>query len=256
MESTGKNVLELNWSTFLLEIINFLILVWILKHFFYKPVLAVIARRHRSIEESLNDANTLHEDAEALRVQYENRLAEWEKERQAAQSSLDNEIETERARRMVALRATLGEEREKARVIEQRALETSRLRAEETALAQGVQFSTRLLSVAAGPELEQRLLDLLLKELSALPPKQLSTLRAAAGKSTDRILVASAYPLDDDMRLSLESTLASVLAVTTPFHYEQDKDLLAGLRVTMGSWVLRANLQDELKSFAELAHES
>ena len=112
--------MELNWSTFLLEIINFLILVWILKHFFYKPVLNVIARRRRSIEKSLNDANTLHEDAEALRVQYENRLAEWEKERQAAHTSLDKEIETERARRMEALRTTLGEEREKARVIEQR----------------------------------------------------------------------------------------------------------------------------------------
>jgi len=248
--------LELNWSTFLLEIINFLILVWILKHFFYKPVLNVIARRRRSIEESLNDANTLHEDAEALRVQYENRLAEWEKERQAAYTTLDKEIETERARRMEALRATLGEEREKAQIIEQRRLEASRLRAEEMALAQGAQFSTRLLSVAAGPELEQRLLDLLLKELTALPPKQLSTLRAAASKTADRILVASTYPLNDDTRLSLESTLGSVLEVTTPFHYEQDKELLAGLRVTMGSWVLRANLQDELKSFAELAHES
>jgi len=248
--------LELNWSTFLLEIINFLILVWILKHFFYKPVLNVIARRRRSIEASLNDANTLHEDAEALRVQYENRLAEWEKERQAAQSSLDKEIEAERAQRMEALRTMLGEEREKARIIEQRALEASRLRTEETALAQGAQFATRLLSVAAGPELEQRLLDLLLKELTALPPKQLSTLRAAAGKTADRILVASTYPLNDATRLSLENTLASVLAVTPPFHYEQDKELLAGLRITMGSWVLRANLQDELKSFAELAHET
>jgi F-type H+-transporting ATPase subunit b len=248
--------LELNWSTFLLEIINFLILVWILKHFFYKPVLNVIAGRRRSIEKSLNDANTLHEDAEALRARYENRLAEWEKERQAAHMSLDNEIETERARRMEILRATLAEEREKARVIEQRALEASRLRAEETALAQGVQFATRLLSLTAGPELEQRLLDLLLKELTALAPRQLSTLRAAAGKTVDRILVVSAYPLDDDARLSLERMLASVLAVTAPFYYEQDKDLLAGLRVTMGSWVLRANLQDELKSFAEFAHES
>jgi F-type H+-transporting ATPase subunit b len=247
--------MELNWSTFVLEIINFLILVWILKHFFYQPVLNVIARRRRSIEKTLNDAKTLHEDAEALRVQYENRLAEWEKERQAAQSSLDKDIETERAQRMEALQTTLGEEREKARVIEQRALETSRLHAEETALAQGAQFSARLLSLAAGVELEQRLLDLLLKELTALPPKQLSTLRAAAGKTTDRILVASAYPLDDDTRLSLERMLASVLEVTPPFHYEQDKDLMAGLRVTMGSWVLRANLQDELKSFAELAHE-
>jgi F-type H+-transporting ATPase subunit b len=248
--------LELNWSTFLLEIINFLILVWILKHFFYKPVLNVIARRRRSIEKSLNDANTLHEDAEALRVRYENRLSEWEKERQAAQSSLDKEIETERARRMEALRAALDEEREKAQVIEQRALEANRLRAEETALTQGAQFSTRLLSVAAGPELEHRLLDLLLNELTALPPERLSTLRAAAGKTADRILVASAYPLDDDTRLSLERMLGSVLEVTPPFHYEQDKDLLAGLRVTMGSWVLRANLQDELKSFSELAHEA
>lgn len=248
--------MELNWSTFLLEIINFLILVWILKRFFYKPVLNVIARRRRSIEKSLNDANTLHEDAEALRAQYENRLAEWEKERQAAHTSLDKEIETERTRRMEALQTTLGEEREKARVIEQRALEASRLRAEETALAQGAQFSTRLLSVAAGPELEQRLLDLLLKELTSLAPERLSTLRAAAGKTADRILVTSAYPLNDATRLSLESTLASVLTVTMPFHYEQDKDLLAGLRVTMGSWVLRANLQDELKSFSELAHET
>ena len=248
--------MELSWSTFLLEIINFLILVWILKRFFYKPVLNVIARRRSVIEKTLNDANALSEDAEALRVQYENRLADWEKERQAAHTSLDKEIEMERAQRMDALRTALGEEREKTRIIEQRRQEASQLHIEKTALAQGVQFSTRLLSVAAGPELEQRLLDLLLKELSSLPTERLSTLRAAAGKTADRILVASAYPLDDDTRLSLESTLGSILAVTTPFHYEQDKELLAGLRVTMGAWVLRANLQDELKSFAELAHES
>lgn len=248
--------MELNWSTFLLEIINFLILVWILKRFFYKPVLNVIARRRSDIEKTLNDANTLHEDAEVLRVRYENRLAEWEKERQAAHSSLDKEIEAERARRMEALQTMLGEEQEKARVIEQRALETSRLHAEETALAQGAQFSARLLSLAAGPELQHRLLNLLMKELTSLPPERLNVLRAAAGKTADGILIASAYPLDDATRLSLEGTLDSVLAVTTSFHYEQDKELLAGVRVTMGSWVLRANLQDELKSFAELAHET
>jgi F-type H+-transporting ATPase subunit b len=247
--------LELNWSTFLLESINFLILVWILKHFFYKPVLDVIARRRRSIEKMLSDANTQHEDAEALRIQYENRLTVWEKERQAAYTALDKEIEKERARRMASLQTTLGEEREKAEIIEQHRLEARRLHAEETALALGAQFSTRLLSVAAGPELEHRLLQLLLQELAALPPERLRTLRAAAGKTTDRVLVASAYPLDEDTRLSLERTLGPVLAVTRPFHYEQDKNLLAGMRIILGDWVLGANLQDELQSFAEFAHE-
>jgi len=248
--------LELNWSTFLLEIINFLILVWILKHFFYQPVLDVIARRRRSIEKKLGDADLLHEDAVSLKSRYENRLADWEKERQSAYASLQEEIETERIRRMDALQTTLAEEREKARVIEQRKLEANRLSAEKTALTQGAQFSARLLSLAAGAEMQQRLLDMLLQELGSLTPEQLIALRAAAGKTADRIQVTSAYPLDNDMRQSLEHTLVSLLAVTTPFQYEQDKDLLAGLRVTMGAWVLGANLQDELKSFAELAHET
>jgi F-type H+-transporting ATPase subunit b len=248
--------LDLNWSTFLLEIINFLVLVWILKHFFYKPVLDVIARRRRSIEKSLHDASTLHKDADALRVEYENRLAEWEKERTAAKTALDKEIEKEKVRRLESLRTMLDEKREKARVLEQRTLAANRLRTEKTALALGARFSTRLLSAAAGPELEHRLLNLLLEELPALPPEQLNSLRTAAGKTADSILVASAYPLDDDERLSLERTLGSILPETPPVHYEQDKDLLAGLRITMGSWVLRANLQDELKSFSELVHET
>ena len=248
--------MELNWSTFLLEIINFLILVWILKHFFYKPVLAVIARRRRSIEKKLGEAKTLHEDAVSLKSRYENRLTTWEKKRQDAHTLLDKEIETERAQRMASLQVTLDEERKKARIIEQRKLEANRLHTEETALAQAAQFSARLLSLSAGPELEHRLLDLLLKELPSLSAGRLETLRVAAGKTADRILVTSAYPLDDDRRHSLERTLGSALAVTKPFHYEQDKNLLAGIRITLGAWVLGANLQDELKSFTKLVHET
>ena len=41
--------MELSGSTFVLEIINFLILVWILKRFLYKPVLGVIAKRRKSM---------------------------------------------------------------------------------------------------------------------------------------------------------------------------------------------------------------
>ena len=37
--------MELDWSTFALEIINFLALLWILKRFLYRPILAVVAER-------------------------------------------------------------------------------------------------------------------------------------------------------------------------------------------------------------------
>jgi len=69
--------LELNWSTFALEIFNFLVLVWILKRFLYKPVLNVITRRRETIENQLAEARQLHADADALKERYEHRLSDW-----------------------------------------------------------------------------------------------------------------------------------------------------------------------------------
>ena len=49
--------MEINWTTFVLEIVNFLILVWLLKHFFYRPVLAVVARRSNNSQIFSQDRN-------------------------------------------------------------------------------------------------------------------------------------------------------------------------------------------------------
>ena len=35
--------------------------------------------------------------------------------------------------------------------------------------------------------------------------------------------------------------------------FEEDSDLLAGVRISIGSWTLGANLRDELEGFAELS---
>ena len=90
--------MELSWSTFVLEIINFLALVWILKRFLYKPVLDIIARRRSAIEKTQADAATLMAAAEQLQDQYGGRLTEWERERQEARATLARELDDERAR--------------------------------------------------------------------------------------------------------------------------------------------------------------
>jgi len=248
--------MELNWSTFLLEIINFLVLVWILKRFLYKPVLDVITRRRGDIEKTLSDAKALHSDAEALQEQYKNRLAVWEQERLAAQTELKKEIEEERTRQMELLLSGLEEEREKAKTIAQHQLKSCRQQTENRALAQGAQFATRLLTATAGPELELRLSDLFIQELTALSPEQIKVLQAAGKKTPDKIQITSAYPLDEIARQALEQSLSTSLMINGPFHYTQDEALLAGLRINIGAWVLRANLQDELKSFVDFAHDA
>jgi F-type H+-transporting ATPase subunit b len=246
--------LELSWSTFLLEIINFLVLVWILKRFLYQPVLDVIARRRSGIENQLTEAKHQHEEADTLKADYENRLAEWDRERQQLRNNVAQELDAERARQMEALQAALAQEREKAQVAESRRRAEAERQIEHHALQQGAQFATRLLAQAAGPELESRLVKLLLDGISALSKDQITALRTQWGEPPEHILVASVFPLPADQRQQLEKALSTLTGLDVPVRYEQDPKLLAGLRITIGAWVLHTDLRDELKGFAEFAH--
>ncbi|MDX2493498.1 MAG: F0F1 ATP synthase subunit delta [Desulfuromusa sp.] len=246
--------MELNWSTFLLEIINFLVLVWILKHFLYKPVLDVIARRRAGIEDRLTKAQHLHDEADKLKAEYENRLVDWEHERQQSKVILSQELNEERSRQLESLQTSLAQERGKAQIAESRQRAKTAQTMEHKALQQSAQFATRLLTQAAGPELEERLFDLLVNNLSNLSDDQVATLKTQWGDKTKTIIVASVYPLTAVQKNHLEKGLADISGLILPVQYEQDPDLLAGLNITIGAWVLHANIRDELQGFTEFAY--
>src|SRR3990172_6369392 len=171
--------MELDWTTFALEIINFLVLVWILQRFLYKPVTSAIAARKAAIEKSLADAQVVEAEARSLKSQYESRMAEWEHEKAQARTRLQEELDAERARLMTVLQASLDQEREKARVLETRHAVEMRHRLEEVALTEGGRFVARLLSRIAGAEVEEKIRGLLLEDLPRLADAELQSLRAA-----------------------------------------------------------------------------
>ncbi|WP_455199504.1 F0F1 ATP synthase subunit delta [Kaarinaea lacus] len=246
--------MELNWSTFLLEIINFIILVWILKRFLYKPVLNIISRRQAGIEQTLAEARHLHTDAESLRNQYENRLRDWEQERQLARDKLQTEIDEQRAVLMKKLQESLEKAREKTEVSERRRLKNLIKKAEEESLNHGAEFAARILKHASGPELEASLQELFINELNSLPAERREPVVASLEEGPNDIHVISAYPLNESQRQLLEKAFNTLTQQALSFSYTEDSDLLAGLRINIGAWQLGINVQDELKGFAELIH--
>lgn len=247
--------MELNWTTFILEILNFLVLVWLLKRFFYQPVQAMVARRQQGITAQLKEADERRQQAEGLRQQYENRLADWEGEREAARQTLQQEIATERSCLLQELQQGLAAEREKAGVLAEREQGSLLREAEVKALVLGARFAARLLERVASPELEAQLFELLLAELNELPVTQREALAQGHNGKPLEVVVASAYPLNEGQQQRLQQQLQTLVAVGMQFSYQQNPALLAGLRVTVGPWVVHANLNDELKTFAAIAYE-
>jgi F-type H+-transporting ATPase subunit b len=246
---------ELDWSTFWLEIVNFLILVWILKRFLYRPVLDFIARRRAETEEAMDGAARAREESERLRGQYENRLRDWSKERDAALSKLRQEMDQERARRLEEIRRAIEEEREKARVAEERHRREFRTHAEETALELATRFAGRILEHTSGAETTRALATLAAEGMNTLDVNRRASLREA-GSQERRGTIQAAHELDAAARAALEQALGALFGADAAWEWQRVPELLAGVRVELGSWELTANVRDELRGFTALVHGS
>ena len=248
--------MELNWSTFVLEIINFLVLIWILKRFLYRPVLSALEKRREEIEQKLNEANNHHTQAIDLEQQYKKRLDDWALEKQQLKDTLQQEIQSEKKQRLKQLETELASEREKKEVVAQRHLAESLRQYQENAHEQGARFATKLLTAVASEELESRLFDLLIKTFDELDDERQITLVNACKKSSEPISVTSAFTLTESQQQKLEQKLNTLCEQSVKVNYFQNPQLMAGLRILIGASVLSINLQDELNGFVELFHEN
>lgn len=242
--------MELNWTTFALEIINFLVLLWILKRFLYRPVMRILAERRAGIERTLAEARDSQAQAATMKQQFESRLADWEQEKAAAQRRFAAELDAERARRMETLGKELATERERSAAQDAHRLEAQKRELAAKASIEARQFARALLARMAGPELEGKLVQLFIAELASLPEERLGAVRAGQNGQGQGILT-SAFALTAAQRQQLSSAIEARLGQAIALDFVVDPQLLAGVRLALGAWQLDLSLAGELGVYAE-----
>jgi F-type H+-transporting ATPase subunit b len=242
---------EFSWTTFTLQVINFLVLIWLLTRFLYRPIARVLAERKATSERVTAQAQEVKAQAEAMRERYESRLADWQREKDALKNDLDAELSALRVRKRAELQATLEQERQQAQIMEDAHLRELERRVRERIAASGTEFCSRLLSRIAGPEVEARLVDVAMADLRSLPQSRLNGI-AKSLDSREAIRVTTRYQLNESARALLTATLSSLLGRNVSPVFEQNDDVISGLRINVGTVSLEADLADELRFFADI----
>ena len=246
--------MQIDWTTLVLEIINFLVLVWILKRFLYKPVMEAIAARQQRVEAKLAEARVIEDGARELQSQYQRRLADWDMEKAKARAALDTELLQERNRQMQALDKALLEERERVAAVTAHKQQEAQRELEVEALAHAQRFASTLLARLADPVVESRFVSLLFEDWANLPDTQVESLRRAVLVDKAKATVTTAFPLSPAQRREIESALQSRLEADLVVAFDEDPNLLAGVRLSLGPWQLNMNFADELASFKAAAN--
>lgn len=247
--------MQLDWTTFILEIVNFLVLLWILKRFFFRPVREAIARRQASVAATLEQAQSRATEADRLKQQYEARMQDWDREREAARAQLGDELAQERQRRLTELQQALTSERDKDRVLQERRHQEQCRALADQAAGHAAAFAAKLLDRLTGPALDAEIARLVAEDLTALPQDQRTAL-AAAIQGGATVEICSAHPLPAATVTMLSDALRAQLGSAPRLIERIDPALVGGIRITLGPWALEATLAHELAFFRQgLTHE-
>jgi F-type H+-transporting ATPase subunit b len=153
------------------------------------------------------------------------------------------------------LHDSLEQERRKVEVLDERGRSEESARSERKAIEQALAFVRRLLAGLSGPEVESKLVGLAIDALQRLPEQRRSELRAALTTSGEPPVVSTAYPLSSPQRDALSQAVRHMLDGQSELRFREDPALLAGVRISVGPWMLQANLGEELSLFSAAASD-
>ena len=227
-----------DWWTLALQTINFLVLVWLLQRFLYRPVLAAIDARRATLRRAEDPAKEARRAAQAAAEARTAELAEIEASRRSILASAEDGAKARGERVLAEARAEAEGIVARARgQIDQERREAAIAIREQAARLAGALARGLLRDVPKPPA--DVFLEVLAPHLAAVATAEVERLKAEGGA----IEVACQPPLDDAAatlwRHRLEQRFGAV-----PIRFVAAPAMLAGARISFSGSRLEASWDD------------
>lgn len=250
----------IDWFTIAAQVLNFLILVWLMKRFLYQPILQAIDAREQRIARELADADTKKAEAQKQSDAFQRKNQEFDRQRDALLHQATEEAHAERQRLLDEARQAaevLHAKRQDAMQREQQNLHdeiTRRTSTEVFAIAR------KTLTDLAGASLEERISAVFRRRLGELDDETKEGFAELLKTSSDPVLVRSAFELPAEQRAAIQQALDETFAAEFPLRFETAADLISGIELSANgrkvAWSIADYLTSLEKSVGELLQES
>ncbi len=245
----------IDWFTVIAQTLNFLILVWLLKRFLYRPILNAIAAREQRIAAELADAAEKKAEAQTEREEFKRKNDEFNRQRAALFNRITEEAAAERQHLFDAARKDADNLRNKQH--EALRNEYQNLQAEIARRTQAEVFAIarKTLADLAGTSLEAQMTDMFVRRLRELDAEEQDKLASLLLSSPIPALVRSAFELPPAQRTLIASAVKEVFATATPIRFETAPDLISGIELTMQGHKIAWSIADYLASLDKTVNE-
>jgi F-type H+-transporting ATPase subunit b len=238
----------IDWFTVIAQAVNFLILVWLMKRFLYRPILNALDAREKRIAAELADADARKAEARTEREEYSRKNDEFDRQRADMLAKATDEAAAEHRRLFDEVRTDADGLR--AKLQDSLNSEYRNLHEEIARRTQAEVFAIarKTLADLGGASLEQRMAEVFVGRLHELDKGEKTKLAAMAKSPDTPLLVRSAYELAPALRASIEDAVRAVLGVQAPVRFEVEPDLVGGIELIVQGRKVAWSIADYLAS--------
>jgi F-type H+-transporting ATPase subunit b len=245
----------IDWFTVGAQALNFIILVWLLKRFLYKPILDAVDAREKLIATELADATAKKAEAQEERDVFERKNEEFDQQRASLLSTATEEANAERHR-------LLDEARKAADTLSAKRRQT--LRDDANTLNQALRHRTqqevfaiarKALTDLAATSLEERIGAVFIGRLRTMDCKAKAGLAEALKTASDPVLVRSAFDLPEEQRTAIQKALDDAFSIQIRLRFETAPELVSGIELTINGQKLAWSIADYLSSLEKRVGE-
>jgi len=237
----------IDWFTVGAQALNFVILLWLMKRFLYKPILSAIDARTKRIATEIANADTKTSDAEREVAEFQKKNDDFDKQRAELLKKAQEEVKGERLKLLKAAQNEANDLRTKT----QKALqdEQQSMSEEINRRAQDEIFSIarKALTDLADVGLEERMCNVFIRHLRELNTEKKNAFKKALSASSPAIL-RSSFDLPAAQRTALEAVLKEVLGISPPIQFETASTVIAGVEITANGQRIAWSISDYLAS--------
>jgi F-type H+-transporting ATPase subunit b len=238
----------IDWFTVGAQALNFLILVWLMKRFLYKPILSAIDAREKLVAAELADAAAKKAEAQKDRDEFKKKNEEFDQQRAALLSKATDEAKAERQRLLdEAAKAAeaLNARRREALTDEVNNLDqaiTRRMQQEVFAITR------KALTDLATTSLEERIGEVFTRRLRELDCKSKECVAGALKSTSEPALVRSTFDLPPEQRAAIQNALNETFSADVHIRFETAPDLIGGIEFSTNGQKVGWSIADYLAS--------
>jgi F-type H+-transporting ATPase subunit b len=239
--------MQIDWITVSAQIVNFLLLIWLLKRFLYQPVIRAMDQREQRIADRLNEAEEHKRTADDEAERYRQQSAELDQRRDELLAEAAREAREQRQRilddaRIEVIETRAGWLREAEQEKEEFIVSLRRSAADAVQV-----IARKALGDLADADLEDRIVHTFIERLGRLD----KLTRSALVDPTGPVRIESSFALEHGLRSRLTRAVHEYLAPGIDVEYGESPDLLCGIELTSAGQRLSWNIAQFMSDLAE-----